>query len=293
MQKTIAWIVFLFIQITLLSQNYNDIIVLKTGDTVFCNITKVNSKYLYYNAKGGDLTDLTYVLTSDVEKYFQSGTIVETPESTNPQTLFFDKKLRIGITGGYSNRLARIPSGIDESLLSYYKDLKSGFNYGLDFTYYFNYRSGIGIKFNKYRSIVSPIDIYIELPDGTIETGKMSDDVTIRYLGLAYSFKGKAAQNTGWFFGDVGFGLLGYRDNAVLIDNLLIEGNTFGYNVDFGYDFRLSEGLALGFQISLFTGILTSVDVTMDEKKETVDLEEDSYEGLGRFDISVALRFLK
>lgn len=293
MRKLISGLLFLFVQITLFAQNYEDIIILKTGDTIFCNITKVNTKYLYYDTKNGDLTDLSYVMKSDVEKYFQSGIIVDTPESASLNTLFSDKRLRIGITGGYSNRLAKIPSGVDEIMVGYYKDMKSGFNYGLDFAYYFNYKNGVGIKFSKYRSVVPPIDIFMELPDGTIITGKMSDDVTIKYFGLAYSFKSNAVQNNGWFFGNIGFGFMGYKDNTVLIDDMTLEGSTIGYNMDLGYDFRLSDGVALGLQLSLFSGILTSVDVTMGGVKETIDLDENSYEGLGRIDVGVALRFLK
>lgn len=81
MRKLLSGLLFLSVQITLFAQNYEDIIILKTGDTIFCNITKANTKYLYYDIKNGDLTDLSYVMKSDVEKYFQSGTIVGTPES--------------------------------------------------------------------------------------------------------------------------------------------------------------------------------------------------------------------
>lgn len=296
MQKLTLWIVLLVFQISLSAQVENDTIITLQNDTIICLISRTDSNYIYFTTQSSNSVDNSFIAINKVRKYVYGGESYVSHSSntsnSNPQE-WKDKRLRIGINGGYSKRIAENPPGIDAVLTDYYEDLKTGGHFGVDFSWYFNYKSGIGLKYSLYKSSTSPIDIWIELENGDIITGKMQENVKINYYGVCYSFKINSLNNKSWFYGDAGLGINTYYNKGKLIDDFIMNSGTFGYNIDLGYDFGLTETTRLGLQVSFYAGVLTYVDVTMNGTKQTLELEASSYESIARFDLGVALRFVK
>lgn len=296
MQKLHLWIVLLVVQISLSAQVNNDTIITLQNDTIICLISRTDSNYIYFTNQSSNSIDNSFVSIKKVRKYVYDGEsyVCYSLNTSNsyPQE-WQDKRLRIGINGGYSKRVAENPPGIDAVLTDYYDDSKSGGHFGVDFAWYFNYKSGIGVKYSLYKSSTTPIDIWLELENGDVITGKMQENVKINYYGICYSFKINSINNKSWFYGDAGLGICTYNNRGKLIDDFIMNSGTFGYNIDIGYDFGLTESTRLGLQVSFYAGVLTYVDVTMNGSMQTLELDASSYESIARVDLGVALRFVR
>lgn len=92
---------------------------------------------------------------------------------------------------------------------------------------------------------------------------------------------------------NLGLGYMGYRDDAVIIDNYTLKGGTLGISWDIGYDLGISRTFALGFQIAYLGGILTQYELSDGNTTQTVELTKGNYESLSRIDLSIGLRFIR
>ena len=84
---------------------------------------------------------------------------------------------------------------------------------------------------------------------------------------------------------------MGYKDEGEYLgQSASLKGSTVGFSWDIGYDFTLSKNWSGGIQLSLLSGILTEIKQTQNGITQTVKLEKEQYEGLGRMNISIGLR---
>ena len=193
-----------------------------------------------------------------------------------------------------------MPENLNSEGEAYYAELKNGYTIGGDFTYYFNESSGIGFHVDTYRSKASArVIMEEELPDGTtsIRVGGIKDDVKLLYIGGFYSmrFFNWNYNNFGWM--RFGLGYHGYRNDFQLIDQIAmpftITGGTVGVSVEVGYDIGVSEKIAFGSGLGIVGGVLSKMTYDYpDGSSETIELDSDEYEGLGRLNLTVGIRFL-
>ena len=198
---------------------------------------------------------------------------------------------RFAISGGYSHHTAGLADDTPPDFRNYAKRLKSGYSISGDATYYFNETIGIGAKASISKSSNSIDNIYVTDASGHTVYGKMSDDISIIYIGptLSTKFFNRAKSNS--INALISFGYLSYSNNAVLINSYKITGSTFGMSADIGYDIGLTENLSLGFQISSVLGVLRAYDYNDGTSVHHLKLE-DQLHSLNRMDFSVGLRFL-
>ncbi len=164
---------------------------------------------------------------------------------------------------------------------------------GADLTYFLNEPIGAGLKFGLFKSSNSLSNIYRDNADGSRSYGSMSDDVSVFFIGPAFTTRIMAHDKRNAFLMNMALGYIGYSNDKVIIDKYKMTGNTIGLVFDLGYDFGLSENLSLGVQVSMITGTLTKYDWTDGFTTESVELDNDEYESLSRIDLSVGLRFGK
>ena len=201
--------------------------------------------------------------------------------------------LRIAVNGGYSYQTAKLAESVPADFKDYVRKLKSGYHFGGDITCYFTEPLGVGIKYYLFKSSNSLDNIFIEDDQGNRTQGKMSDDLTITYIGPAFSTRILNHDKSNAFLMNVSLGYMGYSNNKVLIDNYKMTGSTLGLAFDLGYDIGLSKNVSLGFQISMISGTLFNYNWNDGTTKQTIKLEKNEYESLNRIDFSVGLRFSK
>lgn len=204
-------------------------------------------------------------------------------------------KFRAAINGGYSYGTA-IPS---ENILSdyhnyrdYYKNLKSGYHFGGDVTYYFTEAFGVGLKGYIHKSS-NKLDNISDTTGGTTRYGSMRDNITSSYAGPTFSARFLNQDNTRAILLDLSLGYMGYSNKAVRVDSYKINGQSFGFSLSAGYDMEIAKNLILGFQVSYLYGTLLKYDLNDGVSTKTITLDKEEYESLNRLDFSVGLRFSK
>lgn len=289
--KTILTLsLFLFLTKAVFSQ---DLIVTDEGDSINCKITKVKAENIYFTFKHKDEIRNTLLPMSKVKEHqfdFYKKNEVPTGHVVREENY---QHFRIALNGGYSYQTAKIAENVPADFKDYVKKLKSGYHFGGDITYYFTEPLGVGIKYYLFKSSNSLDNIYIEDGEGNRTQGKMSDDLTITYIGPAFSTRILNHDKSNAFLMNVSLGYMGYSNNKVLIDNYKMTGSTLGLAFDLGYDIGLSKNVSLGFQISMISGTLFNYNWNDGTTKQTIKLEKGEYEGLNRIDFSVGLRFSK
>ncbi len=270
-----------------------DLIVTNEGDSINCKITKVKTDNIYFTFKHKEEIRSTLLPVSSVKthqfEYYQTS---EVPED---KVVGYEdyQKFRIAINGGYSYQTAKVAESVPADFKDYVKDLKSGYHFGGDLSYYFTEPLGFGIKYYLYKSSNSLDNIYVEDNIGNRTYGKLSDDLTISFIGPSFSTRLLNHDKSNAFLMNLSLGYMGYKNNKVIVDDYIMTGSTMGLALDIGYDIGLSENLSLGFQISFLSGTLFEYDWNDGSTTETIDLEKGEYESLNRIDFSVGLRFSK
>lgn len=270
-----------------------DLIVTTEGDSINCKITKVKTDNVYFTFKHKDEIRNTLLPSANVKThqfdYYQTSEVPEEKVVGNKNY----KQFRIAVNGGYSYHTAKIAGSVPNDFKNYLNELKSGFHFGGDINYYFSEPLGFGFKYYLFKSSNSLDNIYIEDTDGNRTYGRMSDDLTISFIGPSFSTRFLNHDKSNAFLMNVSLGYMGYSNDKVIIDKYKITGSTIGLSYDIGYDIGLSNNLSLGFQVSFLAGTLIKYDLNDGSTTETIDLEEEGYESLNRIDFSVGLRFGK
>lgn len=290
MKKLIILAVIIFVSNSIFSQ---DLIVTNEGDSINCKITKVKTDNIYFTFKHKDEIRSTLLSVSSIKThqidYFQ------TSEVPKDKVVGYEnyKHFRIAINGGYSYQTAKVSESVPSDFKDYIKELKSGYHIGGDLTYYFTEPLGIGFKYYLFKSSNSVYNIYLEDTYGNRTYGKMSDDLTISFIGPTFSTRLLSHNKKNAFLMNLSLGYMGYSNDKIIIDKYKITGSTMGLSFDIGYDIGLSDNLSLGFQLSFLTGTLFEYDWNDGTTTETIDLEKGEYESLNRIDFSFGLRFSK
>jgi len=270
-----------------------DLIVTNEGDSINCKITKVKPDNIYFTFKHKDEIRSTLLPLSGIKvhqfNYFQKSEVPKDKVVAYENYQHF----RIAINGGFSYQTAKVAESVPSEFKDYIKELKSGYHFGGDLTYYFTEPLGFGIKYYLFKSSNSLDNIYVKDINGNRTYGKMSDDLTISFIGPTFSTRLLNYNKRNAFLMNLSLGYMGYSNDEVIIDKYKMTGSTMGLSFDIGYDIGLSKNLSLGFQISCLAGTLVKYEWDDGTKKETIKLEKGEYESLSRFDFSVGLRFCK
>ncbi|MDR1161049.1 MAG: hypothetical protein LBK45_01795 [Tannerellaceae bacterium] len=195
-------------------------------------------------------------------------------------------RIRLAVTGGWSDRIGHLPENVSPLINDYLQELKSGFHYEAGLSYYFSEHLGAGFKYNEYVSSNSD--------DGSMGYGKLSDRIRINYIGPVFSTRFLNRTKKNCLLMDVGIGYLGYHDKALFAsEKLTLTGSTAGFYWSIGYDIGISRNLALGFQVSLISGLMSEYKSSNGIYTNVIKLDKDSRESLTHIDLSIGLRFSK
>lgn len=181
---------------------------------------------------------------------------------------------------GYARRLARVSELVPTPLRDHVSSLKSGFGAGLDAVHYVSETVGIGGKYT-----------FFSASQRTEYAGGVIDErIRMHYVGPLLSFRAIPVTHGNRVVSNFSLGYLHYSDQ-LSEEATQLTGRTLGVYLDVGYDIALTQHVLLGFQLALTGGTLTKIEMNNGFSKRTIELEENAYEGLGRIDLSVGLRF--
>ena len=197
---------------------------------------------------------------------------------------------RIALHGGYAFQTGKVDKNQEQVVVDHAKKLRHCVSYGADVTWYLVKSFGVGLKYSNIHTANSE-NVTLKYTDGTHRSGLMEDKIDISFVGPMASYRLLSRNMRSAFIVNFGLGYMRYRNNFVLIDPYVMKGGTMGYVWDVGYDFGITDKIAIGAMLSLASGVLTNYKTNLNGAMENVSLEENSYIGLGHLSASIGLRF--
>lgn len=286
-------LLLLIILISIYSSNIiaQDLIVTKHNDSINCKITIIKKKYIYFTYKSDDEYKNTLITRDDITAHqLDFYKKVEVPIDKVVGYEEF-KRFRVILEGGLSFRTAGVSQELPAEFQKYAKDLRKGFHLGGELGFFFNTSFGVGFRGSWSKASNSMGSIYIEDEEGNREYGVMRDRISMVYLGPSFLLRHINSKNDNEFCFGVGMGYMSYKNDAVLIDNFVIKGNTLAMTLDFSYYIALNKTSAIGFKAALISGSLFNVEIDNGTTVENIHLEKDQFIGLSRIDLSVGFKF--
>lgn len=195
------------------------------------------------------------------------------------------KRFRIALQGGFSQLLAKTATSIAPQNRNYISELKSGYHYGTDLTYFVKPTWGLGLKFNQFRSSHSGI-----FDDETLGSISIATTLVNTFVGPSLATKYDSPNNRHSLFFNVAIGYMGYLSDK---ENLQIKstGATVGSALDAGYDYRITKNFAIGAQLSLVGGVLSKLTHERGNQSVTETFADGQKESMSRLDVSLGARF--
>jgi hypothetical protein len=284
---------FILFAIFSISIHAQDLVITQENDSLNCKITQVKEDNIYFTFLY-DGTVRNTLLPVDQMKEYQYN-YYQTPEvpldKIPGQALY--PRFRASINAGWSYRTGKLADNIPADLKNYMKELKSGFHYNLDASYYFTEYLGAGFKYHSFNA-QNKINVYATDTNDQTQYGNMSDNITIRFIGPFFSTRFLNADKKNALLLNLGIGYIGYNDEGVLIsDYITLKGSSFGACWEIAYDIGIAENWALVFQVSSVTGYLSQVVKSDGIRTETIKLENRQFEDLTHINLSIGLRFSK
>ncbi|MDP3433520.1 MAG: hypothetical protein Q8T04_11210 [Bacteroidota bacterium] len=271
-----------------------DLIVTSKGDSINCKITKERDDFIYFTFLVDQEIRETLLQKSDVKTfskdYFSQSLIPSDYRSPGKNY----EKIRISVNGGYSYRFAKISESVPSEYRDYMKKLKSGNHFSIDASYFLNESIGLGIKYSQFNSKEDFGTVNYDFDqDGRIDVGQMNDNMTISFIGPLVASYIPSANKKNALFSNIAIGLLSYKDVGTMIIPVVLKGSTLGLVGDVGYQIGIAKNLSVAFTLSYTLGMLSKVEQTVNGYTNTIELDDDNRENLGRIDFSVGLVFHK
>lgn len=200
------------------------------------------------------------------------------------------RPVRIAVQGGYAYRAGKVDQSQGPDMAKYLKGLKHGYTYGADLTWFFLNNFGVGVKGNVLH-VSNAAEGTLQLADGTQHSGRIEDKIDIWFVGPFASWRVTSRNMRHTMLMNAGLGYLGCNDKTVVIEPFKMSGGTLGILYEVGYDFSLSDTVAIGAMLSCIGGTMGQYNVKYpDGSSQLVKREKGSYENLSHINFSIGLR---
>jgi len=285
---TILLSLFLSIQ----SAYNQDIIVTLKDDSLNCKILSVRNSQIHFLIKTDNYYNLNTLPFGHI-KYYQRGFfhISEIPDEVVQKYLKKHEKIKIGAYGGLSYLTAKISDNIPSEFHEYTNQLKSGYHYGGDLSFFISKNIGFGAKYVVFKS-QNQMNIYRrDTITSLLELGKLKDEITITFFGPSLSARSNSQNNKTFFFCNYALGYLSYHNNATFFQDFIITSSTLGMALDLGVEMFVEDNLYFLISTSSILGFLSYLHYNNGKTKQVIVLKKNEIENISRMDFSVGLRF--
>ncbi len=269
-----------------------DLIVTQQGDSINCRVTKIESEFIHftYNHSG----EIRNTLLRDTQiKHLEYGYFEVSEVSQEEVFKTLTDRFRFAAHGGFSYTLASVADDVPSDFKDYVRQMKTGYHFGADATYFITESYGLGLKYSLFKSKNSLDNIYAVGPNGQTRYGIMSDNLSISFFGPSLVNRSSNHDRSRTFIAGLAIGYMSYLDKKVIIDPFTVTGSTLGLSFEGGYDIKLKGNSGIGFQISYISGLLSEFIIDDGKTKETMKFPKGQFESLHRIDFSIGYRFVR
>jgi hypothetical protein len=129
---------------------------------------------------------------------------------------------------------------------------------------------------------------------GEDASARVADDITMHYIAASLLTRSvmKDERNSLTFGFNCGY--QSYKDVATVQgSSLTLSGGTFGAGLELGFGHKVSTGSEFYLAFGLQSGMLNQITIDDGYASETVKLEKEEREGLGRLEVTLGLKFGK
>lgn len=202
-----------------------------------------------------------------------------------------DSKFQISVTAGPSIRIAKIDKNLNEVYRNQIKNLKSGWNYDINFIYKISKIAGFGLKFNSFQSKYTSGSLLFTYPDNSSFVSSLSSSQKISFIGPVYQFGTENKYNSfcsSFYIGHVRFSDI----QSTILGQTKQTASSFGLGFDYVYYFGLNKNFQIGPKLAYMSSTFSKYKLTYpDGSSEIVKMENGKSESLARLDFSVAFRY--
>ncbi|WP_297086059.1 hypothetical protein [uncultured Draconibacterium sp.] len=293
-------------------------IVLNSGDTIKCNISKETKNYLFIqqDVKGvltkgkipkAEVREWSYVqpdnrteqgdmVLSAINTEIESGVYAD--DSIKPGPI---NKMRASFTGGMGYLLGDTKPavenlqsmGVSKQLADdYYKQLKMGMQLKASLYFYLLKDYWLGAVYNGFYSQAS-VTTSMQMDEVNMYYGELSEHYFVNFAGLSFYSEGRyGKQQKIGLNSSLTLGPAFYRDEAEMLnEQVLIKSTTFGMHTTLGFEYYIKPKLSLTSEAGLFLANVKKLNIETLNGTQEVALDKDNYENLSRLDFSVGLVF--
>jgi len=268
-----------------------DLIVRNNGDSINCKINEVKKGIIRFHfIYKGELRNTLLPLDQVKSYHYNYFPSTSVPTVTKIKVLN-NQHWQFCIDGGWAYQLPKISPDLSPEIYDYMKELKTGYQIGGEINYFVIDQMSLGLKYKTFKTSNRIDDIVFYDDFGNMVEGTISDNISITYIGLVYnSYLFNSSKKNAFSIG-ASIGYLGFKNNFIFIDDFSQSGSTIGFGLQIGYDIGINKNFALGFNLSMINGTLSRYELSDGVNTETIKLPKDNYIGLGRIDLSVAIKY--
>jgi hypothetical protein len=251
------------------SAKAQDLIVTIQSDSIFCKIDRTDDRFVYYRNAKTKRTDYELISKREVkELVYDVGTIAG--ESIEPMREKRGYEMFQFWGGGGFSRVFSGNGEVSEEFEEYYDKLRSGFFYTGGFNIFLNESIGLGGFFSasNYSNSVDVINTT------TMVTGQLSDDISLRYIGLNLAIRVIPENLDMTFQFNLGLGQSRYVNEAAVIYPFRIEGNAVGGHASAELQLKLGQGIYLPIYLRLLGFNINEIEFTPGQDMPPADEEE-------------------
>ena len=191
---------------------------------------------------------------------------------------------RLAISGGTGYRLGRTPEGSEE-LTDFINNMRLGGQFGIDLHFFLKRKIALGIEYDYYNAKHS----------GTIENHYLKDNTKIQFIGPSFAGRIPISYRRDAFVYTLAIGYGHFKEMTKEADEEeSFTGGCLAGKGSIGYDFALSDKVALGIKLSLLFGNIKNFTYKNSAGETTkFTLNPQDGENISMANISVGIRFVR
>lgn len=226
--------------------------------------------------------------------YTEAASEAKTAEIKKKRSVFIEvddqpySKYDIGLLGAWSYQIGRIPDATSGGEPDYLNQLKTGYVWGVDFTYYLKDKIGLGAEFNSLSRDNSSDEEFSK------RIHSVSEAITSNYYGAFFTTRNVSSNNKSFSCFRVGLGAMTYTNETKYtktkdLENLSYTGVSPIINIGYNYNQKISSHFALGVGFTAYLSTSGVQNVWYDKIADGATIRD---ENLSRLQLSLQLKYL-